>query len=242
MPARRPSASRAWRWGGTLALLAVALVCSLLTVWQLQRLAWKTALLARVAALPRASAEPLPSVTEAAHLSRAQDEYRRLRLQGRWMPEVTQAIRASTEQGRGHWLLTPLALGDGQVVWVNRGFVDADHRDPSRHAPPPALEGPPREGLLRWPEDSALPFLAPMLRHPQRLSAAAGLRPERTAPYFVDLTAQAGDPPWPRAGLTVLQFRNHHAVYAATWAALAAGALLGAWLWWRKHPPTRAAA
>jgi surfeit locus 1 family protein len=43
------------------------------------------------------------------------------------------------------------------------------------------------------------------------------------APYFIDLVATPGAAPiWPRPGLTVLQFRNDHLVYALTWFALAA--------------------
>jgi surfeit locus 1 family protein len=40
------------------------------------------------------------------------------------------------------------------------------------------------------------------------------------APYFVD--AQGAASGWPRAGLTVVRFRNDHLVYALTWFALAA--------------------
>ena len=41
------------------------------------------------------------------------------------------------------------------------------------------------------------------------------------APYFIDAAA-AAPAAWPRGGLTVLQFNNHHIVYALTWFVLAA--------------------
>src|SRR5262249_22311878 len=43
------------------------------------------------------------------------------------------------------------------------------------------------------------------------------------APYFIDAQAEPGaGAQWPRAGLTVVRFRNDHLVYALTWFALAA--------------------
>ena len=42
------------------------------------------------------------------------------------------------------------------------------------------------------------------------------------APYFVNESADAAQPlRYPRPGLTVVRFANNHAVYAATWLALA---------------------
>ncbi len=43
------------------------------------------------------------------------------------------------------------------------------------------------------------------------------------APFFVDAQATpATAAAWPRPGLTVVQFKNDHLVYALTWFALAA--------------------
>jgi surfeit locus 1 family protein len=51
----------------------------------------------------------------------------------------------------------------------------------------------------------------------------------RVAPYFVDEAADPAQPQrWPRPGLTVVRFANNHAVYAATWLALAAMAAAAA--------------
>jgi surfeit locus 1 family protein len=49
------------------------------------------------------------------------------------------------------------------------------------------------------------------------------------APFFVDESTDPAQPQrWPRPGLTVIRFANNHAVYAATWLALAAMAAAAA--------------
>ena len=196
--------------------------------WQWQRLQWKEALIARVTAQLTEMPAVLPDPADWPLLDRKRDEYRPLRLQGRWLADSEQQVLASTELGRGHWVMTALVLEDGRLVWVNRGFIDDAHKAAAAHSAPPDLRALARTGLLRFPERVWLPGLDHAVRDPQRLSADASLRSDRTAPFFVDLRLAAGEPAWPRAGLKVLQFSNHHLGYAATWAALALGSLLGA--------------
>ena len=50
------------------------------------------------------------------------------------------------------------------------------------------------------------------------------------APYFIDAAATPDDAGWPRAGLTVVRFRNQHLQYALTWFGLA---VLTLWATWR---------
>ena len=69
----------------------------------------------------------------------------------------------------------------------------------------------------------------------QAMAEHQGLSP--VAPYFVD--AQAAGSELPVGGLTVIQFRNNHRVYAITWFALAFGMLLAAWLVLRDSRRTR---
>ena len=57
------------------------------------------------------------------------------------------------------------------------------------------------------------------------IGAARGLPADRLAPYFVD--AEHGVEGGPIGGLTVLQFRDHHLIYALTWFGLAGLAALG---------------
>ncbi len=221
-PRPRPAALVA-ALGGAAALLMAGLVA--LGVWQLQRLAWKEALVARIERQLAGAPGALPPVADWPRLRREADEYRRVQVQGRWDPQRQALVRASTVLGSGYWVLTPLQQADGSWVLVNRGFVPNALK---AQVPPPAADGP-LPGLLRLsePGGSLLQANDPAAdrwygRDVAAIAAARGLRGP-VAPYFVDLQAAPGTPPdtWPRPGLTVLQFPNHHLQYALTWFALA---------------------
>lgn len=237
---------------GLAALLTVAF--GALSAWQWQRLGWKLALIDRVerqlAAAPVAA--PAPAAWPA--LTREADEYRRVTLRGRFDGAHEALVLASTELGRGHWLLVPLVTAEGWRVWVNRGFVDDAHRAPATHPVPEGEQSV--SGLLRWTEPRGLLWQTNdpaagrwFSRDVAALSAAAGLPVATTAPYFVDVDASAGagavagagahagadatagTDGFPRGGLTVVRFSNNHAVYALTWLALALGAAAaGVWV------------
>jgi surfeit locus 1 family protein len=53
--------------------------------------------------------------------------------------------------------------------------------------------------------------------------------PDLVAPFFIDADVKTSASEWPRPGLTVISFNNHHVIYAITWfvlAAMVAGATL----------------
>ena len=216
-------------------LLSLAL--SWLGVWQLQRLAWKQALIAQVDARLGAAPVAFPAAAQWPALGKS-DEYRRVSLSGRWAPEHEARVQATTVLGGGYWLLTALRLDDGAGwVWVNRGFVPPELREPGSRALPPqqALV----TGLLRLSEPGGGPLRSNRPeadRWYSRDVAALSLRhglAGPVAPVFVDEAAQASAPSaepraWPRPGLTVVQFANSHLVYALTWFVLAAMVLAAA--------------
>lgn len=190
-----------------------------LAAWQVQRLGWKQDLIARVER--QLQAEPVAPPLEA---SKA-DEYRRVRLRGQFERREV-LVQATTELGGGHWVIAPLRQEDGRVILVNRGFVPPEQRAPEQHAAP---AGPVElTGLLRMTETGGGPLRknAPAegrwySRDVAGMAAQLGVR-DKAAPYFVDEAADPAQPlRYPRPGLTVLRFANNHAVYAATWLALA---------------------
>lgn len=216
------------------ALVLLAVVFVALAHWQWQRLHWKEALLARVARIDAEAPIAPPGPTEWMNLRLADDEYRPVQLAGQFDPTREQQVLASTVHGRGHWVMVPVLTSQGFWVWVNRGFVDEAHREPSTRPVPSAGELQ-RPGLLRFSEKFWLPGMDRASRDVARLSAAAGLPGHRVAPYFVDARPTVGnsEEAWPRAGLTVLSFSNRHLGYALTWGALALGSLAGAAIIWR---------
>lgn len=218
-----------------LVLLAVVLCAGLMTlcVWQVQRLQWKLALIERVEQRVSAAPTPAPGPPEWSGISREANEYQRVQVSGRFDHSRQTLVRASTNLGRGFWVITPLQTSTGFWILVNRGFV------PSANSLPPlestSADSPTITGLLRLSEPGGS-FL-------QGNDAAAGQWYSRdvsaiaanvklavtpapseaapVAPYFIDAAASA-PVAWPRGGLTVLSFNNHHIVYAATWFVLAA--------------------
>ncbi|MDR7272219.1 surfeit locus 1 family protein [Pelomonas saccharophila] len=207
-----------------LALIAAAALSSAgflaLATWQVQRLGWKQDLIARVDQQLRAEPVPPPLVSSKA------DEYRRVRLRGQFEPREA-LVQAITELGGGYWVIAPLRLEGGTAVLVNRGFVPPEQRAPEQHAAP---NGPVElTGLLRLTETGGGPLRSNVpaegrwySRDVAGIAAQLGVA-DKAAPYFVDESADPAQPQrWPRPGLTVIRFANNHAVYAATWLALAA--------------------
>lgn len=215
-----------------LLLLAAALFIGLLALgsWQVQRLQWKLALIDRVEQRVQAAPVAAPGPAKWPGIERASDEYSRVQITGRYDHSRATLVRASTKLGRGFWVLTPLQTSAGFWLLVNRGFVpEADSAQLARLG---NAEVQVISGLLRLSEPGGSLL--------QRNDAAAGRWYSRdvaamaasvkldsastaaVAPYFIDAAASADAQAWPRGGLTVLSFNNHHLVYAITWYALAA--------------------
>jgi len=125
-----------------LAAVAGVLATGRLGLWQLDRAAQKIALhdaMQRQRELPPlAQAEaPRDATTAAAQLHRA------VRLTGSWLPAATVYLDNRPMDGRaGFYALTPLRLGDGSAVLVQRGWLPRDVVDRTHitAAPPPAGE------------------------------------------------------------------------------------------------------
>jgi cytochrome oxidase assembly protein ShyY1 len=133
-------------------LLLVAGMLALL-VWQLDRLHEKRDYKALVEHREGEPAEPVEELLPPGlHLGdRGVDEvlYRNATAEGTYVADRTVVVenRTSSDDAPGGWVLTPLALDDGRVVLVNRGFVGYDV-DGEIVAPPPPRGEVRVEGLL----------------------------------------------------------------------------------------------
>lgn len=207
--------------------------------WQVYRWQWKLDLIARVEQRVHQAPQSPPVASEWPLLNRENAEYRRLRLQGRWLHSKSQAVLASTIYGSGYWIITPLLQSSGDIILVNRGFVkDLSSLKAQQEQLEQLVQD--QEGLLRLSEtggrllrDNDAQNQRWYSRDVAALAKAMGLN--QVAPYFVDLAHQAGsaealaaqDPYYqpdltqPVAGLTVIHFANNHVVYALTWFTLA---------------------
>lgn len=224
-----------------LAVLGLVLLAGFLALgtWQVQRRAWKLALIDRVDQRVHAAVGALPAPAQWPQVHPAEHEYLPVEVRGRWLPERTLLAQAVTDLGPGFWVMTPLQQADGSAVWVNRGFVPQTQR--AQWLAPPADAGDAGavvvQGLLRMNEPGG-GFLRRNDPAGQRwysrdvvaMGQQQGL--SQASPFFID----AGLPgrrsadqatAWPRPGLTVIRFANSHLVYALTWygmALLVAGA------------------
>lgn len=212
-----------------LALLGLVLFAAFVALgtWQVHRLAWKTALIAHVNERVHAPPVPAPGPADWAGVNAANAEYRHVRLSGVWLGGRQTRVWTATDAGSGYWILTPLRRGDGSIVLVNRGFAPDGWCDLKGRCPAPPGGEATVTGLLRISEPSGL------FRHNDAaadtwytrdvaaIAKARGL--SDVAPYFVDADAAsgAGASAWPRGGMTVIHFPNHHLNYLITWYVLA---------------------
>lgn len=223
-----------------LALLA-ALGFAALGVWQVERRAWKLDLIARVEARIHAPPAPIPEAKQWDSLDPRDYEYRRVRVTGAFLHDRETLVQALTARGAGFWVLTPLRTAHG-VVLVNRGFVPAEKRMPDSRREGQANGDAQITGLLRTsePDGGFLRSNDPANDHWYSRDVAALARARdlaQVAPFFIDADAAPNPGGYPIGGLTVIQFRNSHLVYALTWFALAAMCLAAAFLLLRSRAP-----
>lgn len=210
------------------AIAGFAALCSL-GVWQLQRLAWKQALIAKTEA--RLVAAPIPVEAALARAAGGEDmEYQPVFAIGAYQDDATARVFSAHDGKAGVLLFTPFDAG-AETIFVNRGFVPQDLAD----VPPAAPAGPLRvEGLFRHAEEKAgferafAPKDQPednlyFVRDPRSFASDAAL------PFYIDSSGRENAGEWPKGGLTRVEFSNRHLEYALTWFGLA-GALVAVYI------------
>jgi len=219
-------------------LLVLALAFAALGVWQIERLAWKEALIADVDRALHAAPIPATAIP-AGDISRL--VYHRVALSGRFVPAATVLATATSTLGNGYWVMVPLAVPAQKPVWINRGFVPMGTRlDAARAAIPTGTVSV--VGLVR-PSEPHGTFLRANQPEAERwyardlpvMAARRGVAAETR--YFLDAQIETPRPTGalvPVPGLTVVAFPNNHLSYALTWFALCALSLGAAIMVWRK--------
>ncbi len=228
-----PKAPRTSRLIGIgLLTLFFFLVFIALGAWQVERLSWKLDLIARVDARVHAPAVAVPNDASWAAVNTGNDEYRHVTASGRFLHDKSALVYASTERGPGFWVLTPLRLESGAILYINRGWVPTDRKDAASRA-----EGNPDgpvqvTGLLRITEPGGTLLRSNdpadgrwYSRDVEAMAQTAGLA--RVAPFFIDADDTPNPGGLPVGGLTIIRFPNSHLSYALTWFAMAALSLVG---------------
>ncbi len=207
-----------WRrllWPGVTTAAMIALTLGL-GVWQVQRLAWKTALLAEIDRGEAAPAIPLPADPRPFTKVRVSGTLRQ-DLGALYGIEVRTTLSGPV---MGAFLVDPLERPGAEPIIVDRGWVPTDA--PRDTAPLPATV----EGYVRAPEHPARFSAAddPAARRfytldPAVIGAALGL--QKVAPFT--LVALGAVPPGtvPEPAQALPRPPNNHLVYAVTWFGMA---------------------
>ncbi|MEP7312203.1 MAG: SURF1 family protein [Pseudomonadota bacterium] len=202
-----------------------------LGIWQVERLAWKRDLIARVETRIHAPPVAAPAPRDWGVFDGREAEYRHVRARGVFLHDRETLVDALTVRGPGAWVLTPLQTADG-VILINRGFVSPEQHNASARAPGQVPGEVTIIGLLRSSEPGGR-ILRPnepaadlwFSRDVAAITQVRGLK--GVAPFFIDADATGNPGGAPLGGLTVVRFRNAHLVYAATWFGLAALCVIG---------------
>lgn len=151
--------------GRKVVVLVAAVLAAVLTarlgVWQLDRAQQKLDLQARMQS--RATLPPLTTDDLARDAAAATGQhYRRIVLQGRWLPEHTVYLDNRQMNARqGFFVVTPLLLAGGDAVLVQRGWSPRDFSDRTRLVPVPTLPGELQlEGRIAPPPSKLLELAA----------------------------------------------------------------------------------
>lgn len=228
-------------WLGALVAMAVT---ARLGVWQLDRAAQKTAILRAwhehsvlaplsMAALPRDSA----GLDEALHRS--------IVVEGRWLPRHTLYLDNRIRHGAaGFVVVTPLLLGPGDAVIVERGWAPRDASDRSRVPAAPLHDGPVRleARIAAWPSHrldlSQTAEQGPIRQNldPVQLARDIGatLRPLSLQQLSAPEPADSLQRDWPEPVLDIWKNQG----YALQWFALCA-LVAGLALWYGWISPRR---
>jgi surfeit locus 1 family protein len=215
----------------TILVLAALAILLALGTWQVERLHWKEGLLADIAA--RRSAPPVPiAEIEAIEKSGGDIEYRRVSISGTFDHSRERHFFATFEGRTGFYVYTPMALSDGRILLVNRGFVPYEMKEPatrkagevtgeqnitgyarSRLAAKPSFAVPdndPAKNIFYWKDFGVM-------------ASSAGLDASKLVPFFIDADASVKNPGgYPLGGVTQFDLPNSHLQYAVTWYGLAA--------------------
>jgi surfeit locus 1 family protein len=193
--------------------------------WQIERLFWKERLIAQREAAVAAAPVPVPQSSEDARGM----EFRHATDEGVFLHDKEIFLGATSEAGgQGYQVLTPLLEPSGRIVFVNRGYIPAELKDPAKRAAG-RISGTVRlQGLLRLPPGGRpvwfLPDNRPDLNYwfwvdLPAMSAANHI--DRVAPFYIDADATPNPGGWPKGGVTRLVLPNNHLQYAITWFSLA---------------------
>jgi surfeit locus 1 family protein len=214
-----------------------------LGTWQMQRLHWKEALLATID--QRIHSEPVPVAQLVKVFAKTADvDYWPVTATGVFDHAKEQHFFATHDGAVGYFVYTPLVEERGGTVFVNRGFVPYELKDPATRAEG-QIDGPVTvTGLARNPLAEKPSFLVPdndaaknvyYWKDLALMASESGVENAALVPFFIDADAKPNPGGLPQGGVTIVSLPNNHLEYAVTWYGLAAAlaGVLGVLVWRR---------
>lgn len=208
-------------------LVAVAVLLGLGT-WQLQRMQWKSEIIATIERNVALPVSPLPYDNidvEAWH-------YRKAKVVGRFHHDKEIHLYAASAKGKpGYLIITPLERPNGSFVMFNRGWVPLDKRNPKTRlaGQVEGIQTVVGMGRKPWSQNT---FVAD--NEPQEniwfYGDLDGMAKFRGIVHYAPLFLEADETPnpggLPLGGQSRINIKNDHLSYALTWFSLAIALLL----------------
>ena len=207
----------------------VAILVSL-GIWQVNRLAWKEGVLARIEAKIAADPVALPDAPQD-----EADKYLPVQIAGQFGEGILRVLVSQKRVGAGYRIISPFRTGD-RTILIDRGFIKTD----AQLTPPPPGQVT-LTGNLHWPDDrnSSTPEndIAANTWFARDIAAMAEvLQTEPTLVVARELSPT--DPGMTPLPVDTSGIPNDHLEYAITWFSLAAiwAAMTGYFLWRMRKP------
>ncbi|CAG8023013.1 unnamed protein product [Penicillium olsonii] len=230
---------------GLIILALIPITAFILGTWQVQRLDWKTKLIAKYE--DRLVKPPLPLPPRVDPEAISEFDYRRVYATGRLRHDKEMLIGPRMNEGEdGFTVITPLEREGGSTVLVNRGWISKKLKDPKDRPLGTTNEEVVVEGLLRVPAGKNMftpdnkpeegKFYFPDLKQMAEYSGSEPIWIEQT--MISDLVesydrAAKGIPIGRAAEVTL---RNNHSQYIFTWYGLSFATSIMMWMLIRKNP------
>ena len=215
---------------GILSLMALAMFAALLALgtWQVKRLAWKSDLIQTIESRIHQPPRPL----ETWFKTDPGTDYWPVQVEGTFLHTAERHFFSTYEGQSGYDVITPLEVSPGTYVFINRGFVPFDRKDPETRLEG-QLSGKVRTtGLARSILNRKPSWLVPDNEPEKNIfywKDFAAMRDTAGLPagsnmleVLIDADKTPNPGGLPIGGATIIDLPNNHLQYAVTWYGLAA--------------------
>ncbi|MEM7172384.1 MAG: SURF1 family protein [Pseudomonadota bacterium] len=194
--------------------------------WQLHRLDWKQELIDERQSRSQGPALSLSQVP--GDLDQA--EFMLVEVTGTFLHDQEFYLGARTREGRvGYHIVTPFQLQDGGSLFIDRGWVPQNRKEPTARIEGQTEGGVTLQGLVRTDGWKGVDFAKPDNLPDERfyfwldlpVMAATAEMPQLITDFYVEAGPAPNPGGLPKGGQSRINLPNDHLEYALTWFALA---------------------